>query len=149
MTLQKKCKPFSELTPHELYDIIRLRVEVFIVEQNCIFQDLDNKDQHCSHLMFYNDDALVAYARIVPPGLAYSSAMSIGRVITSATVRGTGTGFELMTDAINYCYKFFGKNEIKIGAQLYAKAFYERLGFKQSGAVYLEDGIDHIEMTKI
>ena len=147
---QKKwaLKPFSELTATELYHILQLRNEVFIVEQNCPYQDLDNKDLYCHHLMYWYGDRLVAYTRLVPAGISYDTHMSIGRVVSSPACRGTGVGKELMTESIAACYELFGKAPIRIGAQLYLKKFYEDFGFVQSGEKYLEDGIEHIEMTK-
>ena len=139
-----KCKPFSLLSVHELYQVLRLRSEVFVVEQKCIFQDLDNKDQHCLHVLMVDVD-LKAYARLVPPGMSYLE-MSIGRVITDPAIRGTGAGKRLMKFAIEQCYHHYGKGPIKIGAQCYAAKFYGLFGFMQSGDVYDEDGIDHIEM---
>ncbi len=140
------CKFFDELTPHELYAIIRLRNEVFVVEQNCVFQDADNKDQYCHHLMLFNKGELVAYARLVPKGISYEQ-MSIGRIISSPAYRNTGAGKLLVEKAIILCKELFGEGPIRIGAQLYLKKFYESFGFIQSGDVYDEDGIDHIEMT--
>jgi ElaA protein len=140
------CKPFRELTPDELYAIVRLRIEVFIIEQKCIFQDLDNKDQHCLHLMYYHNGVLAAYARLVPRDLSYQGMLSIGRVITSPQFRGTGAGRVLMERAVQLVREHYGAAPIRIGAQLYAKAFYERIGFRQSSGVYDEDGIDHILM---
>jgi ElaA protein len=140
-------KFFDALTPHELYAIIRLRNEVFVVEQNCVFQDADNKDQHCYHLMITNGDQLVAYARLVPKGVSYEE-MSIGRIISSPAYRQTGAGKLLVSKAIDACKELFGDGHIKIGAQLYLKKFYESFGFVQTGDVYDEDGIDHIEMMK-
>lgn len=142
-----KCKVFDALSPHELYAIIRLRNEVFVVEQNCVFQDADNKDQRCFHLAGYIDGDLVAYARLVPPGLSYPY-ISIGRVITSPAYRKQSIGQQLMRQAIAYCEQLFNKSAIKIGAQLYLKSFYESFGFVQTGDVYDEDGINHIEMIK-
>lgn len=142
------CKPFDELSLHELYAIIRLRNEVFVVEQNCVFQDADNKDQQCFHLVGYLNDEPAAYARIVPAGVSYPNYISIGRVITAPSHRLTGIGKILMQQAIEYCYQLLGKQAIKIGAQYHLKNFYESFGFLQSGEVYDEDGIDHIEMTK-
>lgn len=140
------CKPFEALTPTELYAIVRLRIEVFVIEQQCIFQDLDNKDQHCYHLMFFQNDRLAAYARLVPKELSYPGMLSIGRVITGPEFRGTGTGKVLMERAVQEVWKCYGTGPIRIGAQLYAKAFYERIGFRQNSGVYDEDGIDHILM---
>ena len=142
-----KCKPFDALSPHELYAIIRLRNEVFVVEQNCVFQDADDKDQRCYHLMGYKDNQLAAYARLVPSEIAYPQ-ISIGRVITSPSFRNAGIGKGLMEQAIEYAYRLFGKQTIKIGAQVYLKKFYESFGFVQVGEVYDEDGIDHIYMVK-
>ena len=148
MTLTTVCKEFDALTLQELYVLLRLRSEVFVVEQNCVFLDQDNKDQQCHHVLLYNTDTLVAYARLMPPGVSYPSHMSIGRIITSMQVRGTGVGRQLLDTAIDACFRLYGNGPIKIGAQLYARKFYESFGFVQTGEVYDEDGIDHIEMTK-
>lgn len=139
-------KAFPDLSPDELYQIMRLRIEVFVIEQQCFYQDADNKDQHCHHLMLLKDNELVAYARIVPAGLSFEEA-SIGRVITSAQVRGTGAGKVLMETAIKTSRALFGNVPIRIGAQTYAKAFYSALGFEASGSEFMEDGIPHIEMV--
>lgn len=147
MNYVESIKHFKELTPAELYSIIRLRNEVFVVEQNCAYQDADNKDIYCYHQALYLDNTLVAYARLVPPGLSYEE-MSIGRVVTSSIVRGKGAGKILMEAAIKNCYKVFGKGSIRISAQLYAKPFYTALGFIETGDVYDEDNIEHIEMVK-
>ena len=147
MTIQWRLKKFEELTPFELYAAIRLRNEVFVVEQNCVFQDADDKDQECFHLLGFKNQDLVAYTRLVPPGYIYKEP-SIGRVVTSPSVRGTGAGRELMNQSIDSIYRLFGKQTIKIGAQLYLKKLYESLGFIQSGTGYLEDGIEHIYMLK-
>jgi ElaA protein len=143
--IEWKCKHFSELTPYELYDILRLRSEVFVVEQNCVYLDMDNKDQNCFHFCGWKVNALVAYVRLLPPGVAYAEP-SIGRVITSPAYRRTGAGRILMQKAIELCVEKFGKKNIKIGAQLYLKKFYESLGFHQCGDMYLEDNIPHIPM---
>ena len=140
-------KPFAELTPFELYAVLQLRNEVFVVEQNCVFQDADNKDQACHHLMLFREKELVAYARLVPPGVAFTET-SIGRIITSLSVRGTGTGKILMAAALKQTYALFGSGPVRIGAQLYAIGFYELFGFEAVGSIYDEDGIDHIEMVK-
>lgn len=140
-------KPFNQLTPHELYFIMQLRSEVFVVEQNCIYQDADNKDLKSYHLMGFSDAGqLMAYTRLLPAGVSYREP-SIGRVITHADVRKQGAGKELMQQSIKACYQLFGRQSIKIGAQLYLKRFYESFGFDQTGPVYLEDGIEHIEMV--
>lgn len=141
------CKRFDDLTPHELYGIIKLRNEVFVVEQNCVFQDADDKDQRSYHLAGYKDNKLAAYARLVPSGVSYPQ-ISIGRVITLPAFRKSGIGKELMQEAINHSFGLFGKQSIKIGAQLYLKKFYESFGFVQEGGVYDEDGIDHVHMVR-
>ncbi|WP_443947545.1 GNAT family N-acetyltransferase [Pedobacter sp. AW1-32] len=138
-------KSFSELSNQELYQILNLRNEVFIIEQNCIYPDTDFKDQHCHHLMFFKELKLVAYARLVPAGISFDE-VSIGRVITHSSARGTGLGKILMRKAMDECRLIYGNVPIRIGAQCYAKAFYNTLGFEESGEEYLEDGIPHIEM---
>lgn len=140
-------KQFDELDPHELYALLRLRSEVFVVEQNCVFLDLDNKDQSSYHLMGWRDNKLVAYTRLVPPGVAYEQP-SIGRVVTSPSARAEGMGKLLMEQSISEAEKLFGRVPIRIGAQVYLKKFYTSLGFEQSSDIYDEDGIDHIEMIR-
>jgi ElaA protein len=141
-------KEFNNLTPHELYAILQLRTEVFVVEQNCVFQDMDGKDEYCHHIMGWNGDKLIATSRIVPPGIAYEFP-SIGRIVTSPAARGRSAGKELVNKSISALNKLYGDSTIRIGAQLYLKKFYESFGFEQSGDVYDEDGIDHIQMTRI
>lgn len=140
-------KKFEALTPYELYAIMQLRNEVFVVEQNCVYQDADNKDPLSFHFTGWSADNLIAYTRILPPGISYEN-VSIGRVVTAPSVRGDGIGRELMLQSIRQVSILFGNVTIKIGAQLYLQKFYTSLGFVQSGEVYLEDGIEHIEMTK-
>jgi ElaA protein len=147
MSTEWLLKTFEALTPFELYAILQLRNEVFVVEQNCVFQDADDKDQSSWHLMGIQDHRLVAYTRLVPPGISYTEP-SIGRVVTSPQVRGTGIGKELMQRSIAECYDLFGQQAIKIGAQYYLKQFYGSLGFEQVSGIYLEDGIEHIYMLK-
>lgn len=140
-------KAFSELNPGELYAIMQLRNEVFVVEQNCVYQDADGKDPMCHHLMIWDGDKLAAYARLLPKGLSFEQ-MSIGRVISSPAYRSKGVGKLLLTHSISACGKLFGDGSIKIGAQLYLKKFYESFGFVQTSEMYLEDNIEHIEMVK-
>jgi len=140
-------KPFSELTPNELYSILQLRNEVFIVEQKCPYQDMDNKDLKSWHLMGIRDDKLVAYARLLAPGISYSES-SIGRIVTSPIVRKTGIGKKLVGKSIDQIKKLFNTDTIRIGAQLYLKTFYESFGFIQEGEIYLEDNIPHILMLR-
>lgn len=145
MTLNWTCKPFEALTPAELYAIMHLRNEVFVVEQNCVYQDADQKDQVSHHLCGWDGNTLVAYCRLLPPGTGFDE-MSIGRVITNPAYRRTGSGRELMQRAIVLVRELFGKGPIRIGAQLYLEKFYQSLGFRQVSDEYLEDGIPHIEM---
>jgi ElaA protein len=147
MAIQWLLKKFGELTPDELYAVLQLRNEVFVVEQACVFQDADNKDQESFHLLGYLNSKLVAYTRIVPADVIYKEP-SIGRVVTSPSVRRTGAGRELMQQSITTAYRLFGIIPIKIGAQLYLKNFYESFGFTQVGEGYIEDGIPHIYMIK-
>jgi ElaA protein len=136
---------FDALSPFDLYAIIRLRNAVFVVEQNCVFQDADDKDMGCYHLMGWAGTTLAAYSRIVPPGLIYTEA-SIGRVITDAGWRGNGLGRLLMEVSLQETGKLFGEVPVRIGAQHHLTRFYASLGFVTDGDVYLEDGIPHIEM---
>lgn len=147
MKISWSLKKFDDLTPYELYNVLQLRNEVFVVEQNCAYQDADNKDSLSFHFMGWKDDKLVAYTRIIPPGISYEES-SIGRVVSSPSIRGTGIGRELMHQSISQLYKLYGNVGIKIGAQLYLIKFYSSFGFIQTGEVYLEDGIKHIEMIK-
>jgi ElaA protein len=123
-------------------------MEVFVVEQNCVYQDADCKDLKCHHLIGTINNTIAAYSRLVPAGVSYNNLMSIGRVITSPAYRKSGAGKALMQKSIEQCYELFGKQPIKIGAQLYLKKFYESFGFEQTSDVYDEDGIPHIEMLK-
>jgi len=142
-------KHFKELNTTELYQILQLRNEVFIVEQHCPFQDLDDKDLKCYHLIGFDTDSqkVMAYTRIVPAGISFEEA-SIGRVITSLLARKGGIGKQLMNKSIELLEELYGGVSIKIGAQLYLKKFYESFGFKQVEEVYLEDGIKHILMIR-
>jgi len=142
-TIQK----FDELTLEELYSILQLRNEVFIVEQDCVYKDLDGKDQSAWHLLAIEEEKLVAYTRILPPGVSYSDP-SIGRVVTSASKRRSGLGRELMNRSIKACEKLFGKISITLSAQVYLQNFYESLGFNVVGEEYSEDGIPHIKMSR-
>ena len=143
--LQWTYKHFIELTSTELYDILWLRSRVFVVEQNCVYLDVDYKDQKSYHLMGTINGKLVAYVRILPPGLSFEEA-SIGRVLTNPDSRGNGYGIELMKLAIDKTIEQYKVKAIRIGAQCYLNKFYQNLGFVNSGEEFLEDGIPHIEM---
>jgi ElaA protein len=119
---------------------------LFAVEQNCVYPDMDDKDQASYHLMGWDNNKLTVYTRLVPPGVSYPNLPSIGRVVTAPSARRKGSGRELMNISINKVRQLFGNIPVKIGAQLYLKKFYESLGFIQTSDIYDEDGIDHIEM---
>lgn len=137
-------KKFNELNPFELYALMALRSEVFVVEQNCIYQDLDGIDQQSIHLLFYNELDLIGTLRIVPKGLIYNE-IAIGRVCLAQNYRLKGNGKALMQAGIEYVMKE-EKQAIRISAQAHLEKFYADLGFKSTGKAYLEDGIPHLEM---
>ena len=141
-------KAFAELTVDELYDVLRLRSEVFVVEQKCIFLDIDNNDRKAFHTIGFIGDEVVATTRLFDKDIMYDGYQSIGRVVSASKHRGLGIGKALMQYSISECERLFGKGPIKIGAQLYLKKFYSEQGFEQSGDVYLEDDIDHIHMIR-
>ena len=145
MQLIWKLKSFEELTTVELYAILQLRNEVFVVEQNCAYQDADDKDQVSFHFSGWEGDKLAGYTRIIPPGISYEEA-SIGRVVTSPRYRKKGIGRELMVLSIEKTFSLFHCTAIKIGAQVYLNNFYTSLGFIPCSDEYLEDGIPHITM---
>jgi ElaA protein len=145
MQLNWAFKKFDGLSSAEIYSIMQLRNEVFVVEQNCVYQDADDKDQSSMHLCGWDSEKLVAYARIIPQGISYTEA-SIGRVVTSPAYRNRGAGRQLMKESISRCFGVFNCSEIRIGAQVYLTVFYQSLGFVQCSSQYLEDGIPHIEM---
>lgn len=141
-------KPYKELSVDELYEALKLRSAVFVVEQKCLYQDMDDKDKKAYHVLGYTGDELKAYARILPQGISYKEA-SIGRVITSLDYRGNGAGKELMQEAIQQTLSLFKTNEIVISAQYYLLKFYRDLGFMEEGEIYPEDDIPHIQMRLI
>lgn len=142
LTIHKKT--FSELTTAELYELLRIRTDVFVVEQNCVYQDMDYDDQQALHLWLTKDGQIVALCRVCPAG-THMEQVSIGRVIT--TVRGKGYGKQIMLAAIEAAKKHFGATHIDLEAQEYAKGFYEHVGFRQSSETFILDGIPHIRMT--
>jgi ElaA protein len=140
-------KYFSELNTTELYKILQLRAEVFVVEQDCIYQDIDFKDQKSLHIIGYKDNEIVAYTRIFKPGDYFDNA-SIGRVLVVALERKYGFGHDLMKASITAINAHFKVTKITISAQKYLKKFYESHQFTQVGEEYLEDGIPHIRMDR-
>ncbi len=146
------CKAFSDLSNVALYQIMAARAAVFVVEQNCVYQDADFADFECFHLAAWlpgsdTNQMLAAYVRLVPPGLKFAEA-SIGRVLTTQIARRQKLGAVLMTRAIAACHELFGPVPIRIGAQQYLEQFYSQLGFVTVSDVYDEDGIPHIEMLR-
>ena len=137
-------KKFQELTIDELYELLRVRSEVFVVEQDCVYQDMDNDDQKSIHLWLTLEGKIVALARVCPAG-THMKGISIGRVITSE--RGKGYGKLIMLYAIDAAKEHFDAKQIDIEAQEYAKGFYESVGFRQSSDTFMLDGIPHIRMT--
>ncbi len=146
MGIKFEVKGFNELATAELYKILRLRAEVFVVEQDCVYQDIDNKDQKALHVIGYKNDEVVAYTRIFNAGDYFEKA-SIGRVVVSKDQRQFGYGHDLIKESINAIVKNYQTTDIKISAQTYLKKFYETHGFNQVGEAYLEDGIPHIGMV--
>jgi ElaA protein len=140
-------KSFETLTLAELYAVLQLRTEVFVVEQNCVFQDMDGADEKAMHLLGLQDDKLVAYARCFNAGIKFNEA-SIGRVITHSCLRGKGAGHALMQQAIVFTQQQWGEQPIRIGAQARLEKFYQQHGFTTASAPYIEDGIPHIEMLR-
>lgn len=141
-----QCKSFQRLNTDELYALIALRVEVFVVEQDCPYQDLDGKDHECLHVLGTNaDGALLAYARIVPAGLSYNN-IALGRIVTSPKIRRTGAGKQLMHYCLQQITDMHGQVPVVMSAQCYLNDFYRSFGFIPEGEEYLEDGIPHIHM---
>lgn len=147
MALEWKIKAFEALSVNELYDILKLRSEIFVVEQNCVYLDLDGKDKIALHLFGEYEGKIVAHARLFKAGISFDNA-SIGRVTVDANYRDKKWGHDLMREAIAGILHHFGERKITIGAQLYLKKFYESHGFVQTSEMYLEDDIPHIEMTR-
>ncbi len=154
-------KTFDELTSVDIYHILKARSQVFVVEQNCAYQDMDEVDFDCLHLVAHDNEALVGYCRIIPPeynkmkssisvtnnSVTASAMPAIGRVLVMQQHRGQGLARQIMTQAIKYCRKKYGKKPIIISAQTYLIGFYESLGFVPEGGHYLEDGIEHVKMV--
>lgn len=147
MLLEWKTKRFEALSSLELYELLKLRSEVFVVEQNCVYLDIDGKDEKALHLLGTFEDKIVAYARLFKPNDYFAEA-SIGRVVTHPNFRERKIGHILMREAVESIRIYFGESKITISAQLYLKKFYESHGFIQTSEMYLEDDIPHIEMKR-
>lgn len=145
--MEFQIKQFSELSIFELYQILQLRSEVFVVEQDCVYQDIDFKDQKAIHILGFKNEKIIAYTRIFKPGDYFENA-SIGRVVVKENERKFGYGHELMKVSIEAIKSKYHQEKITISAQLYLKKFYESHGFIQIGENYLEDGIPHIRMDR-
>lgn len=140
------CKKFNKLTLEELYEILKLRSEVFVVEQKCIYNDIDGKDLTSSHIMIKENGKIKAYLRALQPGVSYEDA-SLGRVLVSPDARGKGYAKVIVVKGVEYILNNFNTTKITIGAQEYLKNFYSEIGFKPISEVYDEDGIPHLDMT--
>ena len=139
-------KHYKELSLDEFHDIVALRLKVFVVEQDCPYQDLDGMDKECYHLISRDaENTIVGTARIIPPGLIYP-ATGIGRIVLDESVRGGQHGHELMKQCIQFIFAKFGKGDMKLSAQKHLENFYTQHGFTSTGKEYLEDGIPHVEM---
>ncbi|WP_248724556.1 GNAT family N-acetyltransferase [Seonamhaeicola sp. ML3] len=145
--LEIKLKSFKALNIQELYDILQLRTEVFVVEQDCVYQDMDGKDQKALHVLGFKKGVLVAYTRIFKPGDYFEDA-SIGRVVVGKNERSFNYGQLIMQASINALEENFNQKRIRISSQVYIQEFYKKLGFKPVGEEYLEDNIPHIAMIK-
>lgn len=145
--MQVIVKAFQDLDLEELYRVLQLRSEVFVVEQDCIYQDIDGKDQKAIHILGYQNGELVAYTRCFKPGYYFDEA-SIGRVIVKESFRKYGYGHEILKASINEIESRYNTKKIKLSAQQYLTRFYESHGFQQTGKGYMEDGIPHIAMVK-
>jgi ElaA protein len=144
--MEIEIKTFAQLTTYELINLLQLRSEVFVVEQDCVYQDIDGKDQKALHVFGMKEGKLVAYTRCFPPGVYFSEA-AIGRVVVPADQRKYGYGHIIMEASIDAIEKEYKTKEIKLSAQTHLRKFYESHGFVQIGEGYLEDGIPHIAMT--
>ncbi|WP_299223518.1 GNAT family N-acetyltransferase [uncultured Psychroserpens sp.] len=140
-------KTYNDLTVNELYDLLQLRAEVFVVEQDCVYQDIDGKDESALHVIGYKNNRLVAYTRVFKPGDYFEHA-SIGRVVVKQSERDHNYGYEIMNASIKAIEQRFNETRIKISAQTYLKRFYNNLQFFEVGEEYLEDDIPHIAMIR-
>ena len=147
MNLRWEWKPFNELSAEEMYTVLCVRQEVFVLEQECLYLDADGKDRKSFHLMGFDGSELMAYARIVEPGVSYEE-VSIGRILSSKKARRTGAGIELMNEALSRIEAIYGKVPVRISAQSYLEKFYKKFGFEPTGKEYLEDEIPHMEMLR-
>ena len=137
---------FQQLSTNQLYDLLRLRLDVFIFEQQCIYHDIDDLDPDCFHLLGYDGKQLIAYLRLIPAEFHDSGNIALGRIISLAVRRGSGIGKSMMELAIQYAIEHFPDQDIQLAAQYYLLSFYEKFGFNSIGEPYDDDGIMHIDM---
>ena len=145
-SIKFKVKKFKALSVDELYDLLHLRQQIFVIEQNCIYLDADGIDKKCFHLLGFVNNKIVAYARIIPEGISYKTP-SIGRVVIDEKHRGNKYAYKLMQKAIEVTIEKFNTKKVTISAQLYLKEFYQNLGFKTIGEVYLDCNLPHLKMV--
>jgi ElaA protein len=146
MKFEHQVKSFQELSLEEFHDIVALRIQIFIIEQNCPYQEVDGKDKLAHHLFFKNEmDEIIAVTRILPQGISYEE-VAIGRVVVHEEYRGTGLGNQLMADSMNFVRDKYGDVPVRLSAQKHLENYYGNHGFKSTGKEYLEDGIPHVEM---
>jgi ElaA protein len=150
MSINWQVKHFKALNIDELYEILKLRIDVFVVEQTCFYPDIDGVDRHKEtiHLFCYQQEKIAGYLRILTKGQSYDDYIAIGRVIVAEHARGTGLGHQLMTEALTVCHQYFPEQKIKISAQEHLESFYNKHGFERVSPMYLEDNIPHIAMLK-
>ncbi len=148
--LDWQVKTFKQLSNNQLYDALKLRIDVFVVEQTCYYPDLDNLDRHAQtlHLFSYQDNKMVAYLRILAKEVCYPEYIAIGRLIVALDARGNGYGHQLIKQAIATSQQYFPSQNIKISAQQHLEAYYQKHGFQRCSDMYLEDGIPHVSMTR-
>ncbi|MBT8262745.1 MAG: GNAT family N-acetyltransferase [Bacteroidia bacterium] len=140
-------KTFDSLSLKELHDLLQLRSEVFVVEQDCVYQDIDGKDEKALHVLGFSNGTLAAYTRCFAPGIYFKEA-AIGRVVVSKHFRGKDYGHIIMKESLDAILKYYQTETVKVSAQTYLKGFYNAHGFESTGEEYLEDGIPHIAMIK-
>lgn len=137
---------FGELHPHQLYDLLKLRQNVFMIEQNCLYEDMDNSDQKAQHLLIYDGELLAAYLRVFAPGIKFKEA-SFGRIVVSPKYRGGSLGKDLIRSGIEKIFNLYKGADIRIEAQAELKVYYNSLGFIEEGDIYVLDDIDHLQMV--
>ena len=137
---------FQQLSKQQLYDLLKLRQDVFIIEQQCIYPDIDGLDPNCTHLLGYDGEYLTAYLRLIPAEIHDSGNVTLGRIISLATKRGTGIGKSMMKQAMLYTTKHYPEQDVQLAAQYYLQAFYQKFGFSCISKPYDDDGILHVDM---